>query len=345
MIVRAIAKLVEGLELTAEEAAACAAEMADGSATPAQAAAFLTALRIRGEGPEVLAAMARVMRERAVRVRAGEDAIDTCGTGGDSLKTLNASTLAGLVVAAAGGRVAKHGNRSYTGHTGSADLLEELGVRIDAEPEVVEMCIESARFGFMLATRYHPSMRNVAGVRREIGIRTAFNLIGPLSNPALVRRQSVGVPSPDLVPRVCSALMRLGLEKAAVYHGLAGIDEVSPCSPTEIAWLEEGVVRRDVLRPEDFGIEPEDPMRLLVGSREEAVSRARRVLSGGVSRDDPDAKLVVCNASVALVVAGLADDLRYGAELAWEVISSGRALSVLREVVRVSGGDPSRLEG
>ena len=344
MIVRAIDKLVNGLELTPEEALACAAEMADGVATPAQTAAFLTALRIRGESPEVLAAMAKAMRERAIRVRAGDEAIDTCGTGGDAVKTLNASTLAGIVVAAAGGRVAKHGNRSYTGHTGSADLLEELGVRIDVGPEVVEKCIVSTGFGFMLATVYHPSMRNVSGVRREIGIRTAFNLLGPLTNPAMVRRQAVGVPSADLVLKICRALMHRGHERAAVYHGLAGIDEVSPCSPTEVAWLEEGEVRREVLRPEDFGIERESPERLIVRSREEAVRRAKGVLSGSVKRDDPDVKLVVCNAAVALVVAGLADDLKYGAETAWEVLSSGRALSLTREIVRVTGGDPSRLE-
>ncbi len=345
MIVKAISKLVEGHPLRPEEAAECVAEMADGQATPAQIAAFLTALRIRGESAEVLAAMAQVMRDRAIPVRAGEGAIDTCGTGGDSLKTVNASTIAALVVAAAGGKVAKHGNRSFTGHTGSADILEELGVRVDAGPEVVERSIEETGFGFMLAPLYHPSMRNVSVVRREIGIRTAFNLIGPLTNPARVRRQAVGVPSPQLVPVISEALRQLGLESAAVYHGLVGIDEVSPCSPTEFAWLEEGEVRRAVLRPDDFGLEPSDPSKLVVRSREEAVRRTKRLISGDVDRDDPDAKLVVCNSSVALVVAGVADDLKYGAELAWDVLRSGRLMSVLRRVVEVTGGDPSKLEG
>jgi len=345
VIVQAIAKLVEGYALTPEEVAACASEMADGLATPSQMAAFLTALRIRGESPEVLAAMARVMRERAVRVRAGDGAIDTCGTGGDSLKTVNASTIAALAVAAAGGKVAKHGNRSFTGHTGSADILEELGVNVGVGPEVVERSIESTGFGFMLAPLYHPSMRNVSGVRREIGIRTAFNLVGPLSNPALVSRQTVGVPSPQLVPVVSDALRHLGLEVAAVYHGLIGVDEVSPCSPTEVAWLEQGEVRRAVLKPEDFGMEPADPKRLVVRDREEAVRRTKRLISGDADRDDPDAKLVVCNASVALVVAGIADDLEYGAELSWEVLTSGKLLSVLRQVIGITGGDPSRLEG
>ena len=345
MIVQAIAKLVEGHALTPEEAAACVAEMADGQATPFQIAAFLTALRIRGEGPEVLAEMARVMRERSVPVRASDTAIDTCGTGGDALKTVNASTIAALVVAAAGGKVAKHGNRSFTGHTGSADILEELGVRIDVGPELVERSIEATGFGFMLAPIYHPSFRNVAAVRREIGIRTAFNLIGPLSNPARVKRQAVGVPSPQLVPVISEALRRLGIELAVVYHGLVGIDEVSPCSPTEVSWLEQGEIRRAVLNPEDFGIEPAEPDQLAVRSREEAVRRTKRLITGEARRDDPDTKLVICNASVALAVAGIADDLEYGAELAWDALTSGKLLSVLKQVIRVTGGDPSRLEG
>ncbi|MEN3047624.1 MAG: anthranilate phosphoribosyltransferase [Candidatus Caldarchaeales archaeon] len=344
MIVEVIARLVEGKSVTAEEVGACVDEMAEGVATPSQVAAFLTAMRMRGESPEHLAAMARVLRRRAVRVKTGGGVIDTCGTGGDSLKTVNASTIAGLVVAAAGGRVAKHGNRSFTGHTGSADLLEELGVNVDVGPEVVERCVEEVGFGFMFAPSYHPSVRTVAAVRKEIGIRTAFNLLGPLSNPADTRAHSMGVPSRNLLPVMAEALRLLGVERAAVFHGLTGIDEVSPCSPTDVCWVLEDGVRYAKVHPEDFGLTGTTPERLSVRSRAEAVRRAERVLLGEADRDDPDVQLVLCNASVALVVAGLSDDLKHGAELAWEALSSGRVERVLREVVRLTGGDGSRLE-
>lgn len=344
MIVEVIAKLVEGRSVGAGEVAACVEEMAEGIATPSQVAAFLTAMRMRGESPKHLAAMARVLRRRAVRVRTDGGAIDTCGTGGDSVKTVNASTIAGLVVAAAGGKVAKHGNRSFTGHTGSADLLEELGVNVDVGPDVVERCVEEAGFGFMFAPRYHPSFKAVAAVRREIGIRTAFNLLGPLSNPADARRHSMGVSSRELVTVMAEALRLLGVERAAVFHGLNGIDEVSPCSPTEVCWVLEDGVRYTKVIPKDFGLIGTTLERLVVSSRAEAVQRAKRVVLGEAARDDPDAQLVLCNASVALVVAGLSDDLGHGAELAWEVLSSGGVERVLKEVVRLTGGDGSRLE-
>ncbi|MDW8041907.1 MAG: anthranilate phosphoribosyltransferase [Nitrososphaerota archaeon] len=344
MIVEVLSKLVEGRPVSADEVGECVTEMADGTATPSQIASFLTALRMRGETAEFLASMARVMRAKAIRVRTDGKAIDTCGTGGDTIKTVNASTITGLIVAAAGGRVAKHGNRSYTGHTGSADLLEEFGVNIDVGPEVVERCIEETGFGFMMAPRYHPSMRGVAAVRREIGIRTAFNLLGPLSNPADTKMHSMGVPSSDLVPKMCVALRLLGVERAAVYHGSIGIDEVSPCSVTEVGMLEDYELRYATLRPQDFGISGTTPERLIVASRREAVERARRLIFGDPSREDPDVQLVLCNASVALRVTELSDDLRYGSELAWTMLSSGKVARVLRDIVRLTGGDNSRIE-
>ncbi|MCS7094344.1 MAG: anthranilate phosphoribosyltransferase [Thaumarchaeota archaeon] len=344
MIVEVLFKLVEGRQVSAEEVSSCVDEMANGTATASQIAALLTALRIRGETAELLAAMARVLRARAVKVRTEGKAIDTCGTGGDVIKTVNASTITGLIVAAGGGRVAKHGNRSYTGHTGSADLLEELGVNIDVGPEVVERCIREVGFGFMMAPRYHPSMKGVAVVRREIGIRTAFNLLGPLSNPAETKMHSMGVPSGELIPKMCDALRFLGVERAAVYHGSIGIDEVSPCSPTEVGWLWDGEVRYETLHPSDFGISRTPSDRLVVRDRREAVERAKRLISGELERGDPDVQLTLCNASVALKVVGLSDDLRYGTELAWELLSSGRVLGVLREVVRLTDGDVTRLD-
>lgn len=344
MIVEALSKLVEGRPLSVEEVSACVNEMADGTATPSQIAAFLTALRMRGETAEILASMAKVMRARAVRVRTGAKTMDTCGTGGDTIKTVNASTITGLVVAAAGGKVAKHGNRSFTGHTGSADLLEELGVNIDVSPEVVERCIEETGFGFMMAPRYHPSMKAVAAVRREIGIRTAFNLLGPLSNPADTKLHSMGVAAKELVQKMCTALRHLGVERAAVYHGVVGVDEVSPCSPTEVGWLHDNEVAYTTLRPLDFGVAGTKPDELVVASRREALERSRRLVFGEVEREDPDVQLILCNASVALKVAGLSDDLPYGSELAWELLISGKVAKVLRNVVKLTGGDVSRVE-
>lgn len=344
MIIEALNKLVEGETLTPEQAAKCIAAIAEGRVSPAQAAAFLTALRIRGETPEVLAAMAKVMLEKAIPVKVVGDVIDTCGTGGDVVKTVNASTLAALVVAASGGKVAKHGNRSFTGHTGSADLLEELGVRIDVEPSVVARCIESTGFGFIFAPRYHPSMSVVAGVRREMGIRTVFNMLGPLTNPARVSRQSLGVSSSQQLPLMVKTLQLLGVERAAVYHGLEGLDEVSASAPTEVAWLDENRVRMSTVKPEDFGIESVKTGELVVASRWESVQRAKKIIYCEVGRSDPDIRLVLCNASVALWVAGLADDLQYGVELAWEAISSGKVAKVLKHVVEETGGDTDRLQ-
>lgn len=346
MIVEAIKSLVEEGRISGEAAARCLEEIMEGRATDAQVSAFLTALRLRGETPEVIASMAEVMRRFASRIEVEVDGrlIDTCGTGGDRVKTINVSTASGLIVAACGGRVAKHGNRSFTGYSGSADFLESVGVKIDAGPEVVARCIRELGFGFIFAPRYHPSMKRVAPIRREIAIRTVFNLLGPLTNPAPINSQAMGVFSKDFIGVVAEAMRLLGREEALIYHGEGGLDEVSVFSETEIAWLRDGSIRRIRVRPEDMGLRKVKSEDLLVRSREEAVRRTLEAVSGSKGPRNPYTMLLLANSSAALIAAGLADTLDYGVEQAWETIESGRALETLRRLVRATGGDLGRME-
>lgn len=346
MIVEAIKKLVDRGEIEADVAERCMREIMSGEATQAQTAAFLIALRVRGESPAIISAMARIMRDFAIPIEVSlkRRLIDTCGTGGDSVKTINVSTAAGLITAAAGGYVAKHGNRSFTGYCGSADFLEEVGVRIDVEPEKVAKCIKRLGFGFIYAPSYHPSMRNVAPVRREIAVRTIFNVLGPITNPARVSAQTLGVFSPHLMSKIAEALNLDGREEALIFHGVGGIDEVSIFSETEVMWLKNGNIRRRRLRPEDFGLEKARVEEIIVRSRDECVEKTLKALSGRLEREHPLTRLLLANASAALIVAGLADDLRYGADLAWQVIESGKVIKLLGQLVKETGGDESRFE-
>ncbi|MEM1654869.1 MAG: anthranilate phosphoribosyltransferase [Nitrososphaerota archaeon] len=346
-IMDAIKLLVEHGRIEPDLAARCMEELMRGEATQAQAAAFLTALRIRGEDPAVIAAMSSVMRRFAtpIRVDPGKNRlIDTCGTGGDAIKTINVSTASGLVAAASGGRVAKHGNRSFTGYCGSADFLEELGVKIDLDPDTVSRCIESLGFGFIYAPRYHQSMKNVMPVRREIGIRTIFNILGPLTNPAPVNAQVLGVFSREFMGRVAEALGLLGREEAAIIHGIGGLDEVSIFSETEVIWIRNGEAEPMIIRPESFGLEKARVEEVIVSSREECVKKTLGALAGALGRSHPLTRLLLANSSLSLMVAGLADDLKEGAELAWRVIESGKPIELLSRLVKMTGGDESRFE-
>ena len=346
MIVEAIKELVDRGELDAETAERCMHEIMSGEATQAQVAAFLIALRVRGESPAVISAMARVMRDFAIPVKVSlrRRLIDTCGTGGDSVKTINVSTAAGLITAAAGGYVAKHGNRSFTGYCGSADFLEEIGVRIEVGPEKVAKCIERLGFGFIYAPSYHPSMRNVAPVRREIAVRTVFNVLGPLTNPARVNAQALGVFSSDLMEEVAEALKLDGREEALIFHGVGGMDEISIFSETEVMWLRDGDIRRRRLRPEDFGLDKAKVEEIIVRGRDECVEKTLKALSGRFGKSHPLTRLLLANASAALIVAGLADDLKYGVDLAWQVMESGKVIKLLEQLVRETGGNKSRFE-
>jgi len=313
-------------------------EMFAPTADAAQAAGVLVALRLVGEGPRELVAFARGLRERMRRVDAPVGAVDTCGTGGDGAGTFNVSTAAALVVASVGVPVAKHGNRAVSGRVGSADVLEALGVRVELTPEQLADCLRSTSIAFLHAPALHPAMAAIAPVRRALGIRTIFNLVGPLANPAGVRRQVVGVPATRWLRPMAEALLQLGSERAWVVHGYGGLDELSIGGPSSVHEVSGGEIRAFSVDPADLGIARSPLRTLAVGSVEESAVRIRGVLRGeaGPSRD------VVClNAAATLLVAGRVSDLGSGLETAREAIDSGQALRVLErlaEVTRVEAG-------
>ncbi|QQG48539.1 MAG: anthranilate phosphoribosyltransferase [archaeon] len=345
MIQQAIEELVEGRDLSPEEVGETVREIADSRATPAQVGAFLAALRQKGETPAELAAFASTLREYSVRIspRVRGRLVDTCGTGGDRVKTFNVSTLSAVVAAGAGASVAKHGNRSVTSKCGSADLLERLGFNLDMKPEAVKASIEEIGLGFMFAPTFHPAMKAVGPVRRELGVRTIFNLMGPLLNPAGASAQVVGVYDPGLVAKVAEALGRSGVQEAMVVHGLEGMDEISIEGETAVARLRGGEVKVGSLSPQDFGIQKTKVPVGEVQSVEDGARVAIEVLGGGM-RGSPTEKMVLVNSAAALVVGGLADDVGDAMDLARASLEGGEALKKLRQLVEASGGDSSRVE-
>ena len=280
MIREAINALVEGHSLTMGEAAASMNEIMEGDATPAQFGAYVTALRLKGETVQEIAGMARVMREKALHVSVAAALVDTAGTGGDRSGSFNISTTAALVAAGAGIKVAKHGNRAMSGATGSADVLEALGVNIDLSPEGVQQCIEEVGFGFMFAQRYHPSMRFAAGPRREIGIRNVFNILGPLTNPAGAKRQVIGVADPAMARRMAEVLGTLGSERALVVHGEDGMDELTITGPSQVWELKDGSVTEYAFTPNSVGLQTADAGTLAATSPDDSAATVRSVLGG-----------------------------------------------------------------
>jgi anthranilate phosphoribosyltransferase len=326
-----LAKVLRGERLDEREAAAAMATIMDGEATPAQIGALLAALAVRGETEDEVVGFARVMRERAVPLRS-EGAIDTCGTGGDGAGTFNISTVASFVVAGCGVPVAKHGNRSASGSCGSADVLEALGVRLDPPVATVQRSLDEAGWAFLFAPGFHAATRHAVGPRKELGVRTCFNLLGPLTNPARPAGQVVGVPRPHLAGFLARCLQRLGVPRAWVVHG-AGLDELSLCGPTEVAALEDGTVRTFTVAPEDAGLSRCAPETLQGGDAARNAAIARDVLEG---RPGPARDVVVLNAAAALVVAGRAANLREAAGQAAAAIDEGRASAVLQKVLQVA---------
>ena len=329
----AIVKVVEGVGLSEAEAAAAMGEIVEGAATPAQIGAFATALRMKGETAEEIAGLARVMRDYATRVPLNGDVFDLVGTGGDGARTFNISTISALVVAAAGGRVAKHGNRGMTSSCGSADILEALGIAIDLPPDGVARSVEETGFGFMFAPAYHPAMRHAVAPRREIGIRTVFNILGPLTNPAWASRTLTGVAVGSLAPTVAEVLKRLGVRHALVVHGSDGVDEISISAPTHVYEVSGGEIRSYEIRPEDFGLSRAEAGAVRGGTVPANLELAEAALSGqpGPARD-----VVLLNAGAGLYTCGLASGIADGIRLARETIESGRARAKIDEVRRVS---------
>jgi anthranilate phosphoribosyltransferase len=334
MIKEAINSLVSGNSLSFEQAAAVMEEIMSGEATPAQIAAFITALRIKGETVDEIAGLASVMREKAVPVKARPPVIDTCGTGGDNCSSINISTAAAFIAAGAGLRVAKHGNRAMTSRCGSADVLEALGVKIDLNAEAVAECLEKVGIGFMFAPIFHPAMKHAAGPRRDIGIRTVFNILGPITNPARAEFQVIGVPSQELGHKIAAVLHRLGTKHSLVVHSLDGMDELS-ISGKSVLWEvnEQGVLPLSEVEPTRFGFKKTGISEIRGGTPEENAAILRRVLSG---EKGPGRDVVVLNAAAALYAGNRASDLREGVRLAEATIDNGQAREKLEGLITLS---------
>ncbi len=343
MIREAIADIATGKSLGFERAHDAMAEIMDGHATPAQIGAFLIGFRMKGEGPDEIAGMATAMRERCAAIRPLDNGrvVDLCGTGGARVTTFNVSTIAMFVVAAAGVTVAKHGNRAITSRCGSADLLEALGARVDLEPSEVERILQAHGLCFMFAPKFHPAMHHAIGPRKELGVRTVFNLLGPLTNPAGAKGHLLGVYSADLVPLVAKVSVRLGMEHVLVVYGQAGVDEICLCCPTIVGEVADGVTRQFVLKPEDFGFRRVDPQRLAGADPQVAAEEALRILAGerGPKRD-----MLLANAAAGIYVGGEVASLGEALPIATEALDSGKALEKLRTFVRATGGDTSKVD-
>ncbi|MEM3670401.1 MAG: anthranilate phosphoribosyltransferase [Thermoprotei archaeon] len=345
MISELIEKLVAGDDLGPRDVELVMDEIVSGRAAPSQVGAFLIALRIKREKPSELAAFASFMRKACIKLNVTHDRlVDTAGMGGDRSGTINVSTAAALVMAAAGARVAKHGNRAVSSPSGSADLLESMGVKVDSPPEVVSACIEEANFGFVYAPLFHPAMKSVSQIRRELGVRTLFNLLGPLTNPAGVRRQLLGVAERHMVPLFSETLNILGSELSYVVYGLDGVDEVSVCAPTVVGVVTREGVSTTTLDPPSLGLEPARPNELKITSKHDSALAVYRILSGRTGMGDPKSRFVAANAGVGLHVSGLSSSPKEGVQSALETLASGRAVEVLKKVVDRTSGDRSKLE-
>lgn len=333
-IQQALEQLIDRKDLQAAEMESVMRQVMTGEATPSQIGGFLIALRMKGETVDEVAAAARVMRTLASGVSLEHaDAIDIVGTGGDSTSTFNVSTCSSIVAAAAGARVAKHGNRSVSSKSGAADLLEEAGVNIDLTPEQVAHCVDELQLGFMFAPRHHSAMKHAIGPRREMGVRTIFNLLGPLTNPAGARSQLLGVFSNHWVRPIAEVLEKLGSDHVIVVHGHDGMDEISISGPTQVAELKEGKVSEYMIEPSQFGLEVAPLESIKVGGAAESLAMIRKVLANepGPARD-----IVVLNAGAALCVAGVAESIAEGVALADEVIANGAAARKLAQLISVS---------
>ncbi|MGQ0669738.1 MAG: anthranilate phosphoribosyltransferase [Actinomycetota bacterium] len=334
VITEALARLLEGHDLSRDQSREVMDQIMQGEATPAQIGGFLVALRVKGETAEEIAGCAEAMRQHVLPVRPERrDLIDTAGTGGDGARTLNISTTAGLVAAAAGASVAKHGNRAVSSRSGSADVLEALGFSLDLEPSAIACSIDRFGFGFLFAPAHHPAMRHAGPVRRELATRTVFNILGPLTNPAGASAQLIGVYSAELVPKIAGVLALLGARRALVVHGAGGIDELSPAGPSLAYEVKQGDVREGEIDPRELGLPVCSPEDLAGGTPAENAATVRAIFDGarGPKRD-----AVLLNAAAALMVAGMVGDLREGLALAAEAVDSGAAGERLEELIGFS---------
>ena len=333
MIREAIALIVSGRSLTMEEAASVMEEIMRGEATPAQIGAFVTALRLKGETVDEIVGLAKTMRSKAIPVTIAEPVVDTCGTGGDGLHTFNISTAAAFVAAGAGLKVAKHGNRAMSSQCGSADVLEALGVRIDLNAEQVQRCLKEVGIGFMFAPSFHPAMKYAAAPRREIGIRTVFNILGPLISPAGAKAQVLGVADELLVEKLALVLQRLGSHHALIVHGEDGLDEITITGKTQVCELKDDSIKSYSITPEDFGLSRASLSSLKGGTVNENAAMLHKVLAGAPG---PQRDVVLLNTAAVLLVGDRVETLEQGVALAREVIDGGHALAKLEQLIEFS---------
>ncbi len=346
MIKECIQKAADGGSLSYGEAVDAMTEIVTGKASNAQIAALLTALRMNGETIEEITAFAEVMRKNCLRIAPNTKGrlVDTCGTGGDKLKTFNVSTIAAFIIAGAGIAIAKHGNRSVTSQCGSADVLEKLGVNLRMQPAEVQSSIEQVGIGFMFAPVFHPAMKYAVEPRREMGIRTVFNVLGPLSNPSFADAQLVGVYRPELTNTIANVLKNLGCEEAMVVNGLDGLDEISTVGKTKISWLRNSEISALETVPADFGVKQTRIEDLQATTPDNNAEIVFRILNGYCKSNDPKMEMALVNAGAGILIGGKADTFSDGMERAQESIKSGAAYGKMRGLVKASGGDLSMLE-
>jgi anthranilate phosphoribosyltransferase len=328
-----ISTLMKGGSLTEQQSSEAMTEIMEGAATPSQIAGFVVALRSKGESVDEIAGMVRTMRSYGEKVDVDGELLDTCGTGGDRTGTFNVSTAAAIVCAAAGAKVAKHGNRAASSRCGSADVLEALGVAIDLPPMGVAACIDRTRIGFCFAPVFHPAMRHAGTPRRELGVPTIFNFLGPLTNPAGATRQALGVADPRMIEKMVSTLGRLGSRRVLAFHGDRGLDELATSGPSEVVELRDGDLHRWTIDPSELGLERAELDAVSGGTADDNAGHIRSVLKGdgGPRRD-----IVLLNAAAGLVAAGLADDMSAGLEKAAQAVDSGDATGTLELLVETS---------
>ena len=332
---RVITKLLHGESLSEEESGGAMAEIMEGAATPAQIAGFVVALRAKGETTEEIVGLVKTMRRYGEKVPlpAHYEVLDTCGTGGDRSGTFNVSTAAALVCAGAGVKIAKHGNRAASSRCGSADVLEALGVKLDLTPDRVAACIERAGIGFCFAPVFHPAMRHAGTTRREIGVATVFNFLGPLTNPAGATRQALGVSDPKMLPKMVETLGRLGSKHVVAFHGHQGLDELAMSGPSHVLELKDGATREWTIDPAELGLEPA-PLEAIAGGDASENAAAIRALVAG--EPGPKRDVVVLNAAAGLIAAGRVDDMPAGLEMASDAIDSGGTARVLDLMIEAS---------
>lgn len=328
-----IEKVIYGKNLSAAEAEYVMNKILKGELSSVQMAGILTALSAKGETTEEILAFVRVMRSHGNKVNCTDNTVDTCGTGGDGSMTFNISTASAFVTAGAGVHVAKHGNRSVSSRCGSADVLEALGVNIELSPQQAEMALKTTGMAFLFAPFFHPAVRHVQGARRELGVKTVFNILGPLANPAGAAGQVIGVYSPALVPKLAKVLLALGVERAFVVHGEGGMDEVTLSGTTKVAYVHDGKIDYFTISPEDFGFQRSEEKVFLGGDAMDNAQIIRKILAG---EQGPKRDIVVLNAALALVAGKAAETIGDGLHLAKRSIDSGRAADILLEAIRFS---------